>query len=472
MSDAPLMLGVSGLRGLVGRSLTPIVAARYGAAVGGWFRSQRRGGDAGPPHVVVGRDSRPSGQMLELATVAGLVAVGCRVTRLGIVTTPGVAIMTEHLGADGGIVITASHNPIEWNGIKTLRHDGVAPPPDQAADIVVRFKRDEPAWAVVDDLMPVQENETSHSVHVDRVLAHVDVAAIRRRRPKVVLDSVNGAGGPVTKLLLDALGVELVHLNAEPTGRFPHRPEPLRENLTDLCEAVRRHGADAGFAQDPDADRLVVVDERGRYIGEEYTLALAVLHVLQKVVGERGGEAGRGGPLTVAANLSTSRMIDDVAGRFNVRVQRTPVGEANVAAAIRATGAIVGGEGNGGVIWPKVILVRDSLVGIALVLEMLASQDAKLSDWVARIPAYAIVKDKLAIAPGVMEGVPDALRGAFADAKCNLDDGVRMDWPDRWVHVRASNTEPILRIIAEAPDEAEARRLIGQVKRTLGLDQV
>ncbi|MCC7193378.1 MAG: phosphoglucosamine mutase [Phycisphaeraceae bacterium] len=467
MNDAPLMLSVSGLRGLIGRSLTPPVAARYAAAFGQWLKSRQPAGASAAPHVVLGRDSRPSGQMIELAAASGLIAVGCRVTTLGIVTTPGVAIMAEHLGADGGMVITASHNPIIWNGIKALRSDGVAPPPEQANDIIARFQHDDVQYAPVESLTTLAHDDSTHRVHIDRILRHIDVEAIRRRTPRlrVVLDSVHGAGGTATAMMLEALGVELVHLYAQPTGRFPHNPEPTRENLVGLSDAVRQHRGDIGLAQDPDADRLAVVDEQGRYIGEEYTLALATMHLLSRQPQQ--------GKRTVAANLSTSRMIDDIAAAAGATVLRTPVGEANVAAAMRRHGSLIGGEGNGGVIWPQVIHVRDSLVGIALLLELLARRGEPLSRIVSTIPRYAIVKEKLDIQPGMTEKLVPLLRRRWPDEKIDTQDGVRIDWPSpapgMWVHVRPSNTEPILRIIAEAPAESAARDVIAQVRAALGL---
>jgi phosphomannomutase len=473
MSQAPLMLTVSGLRGLIGSSLTPPVASRYAAAFGQWLKAQKCGkagsGSAAPmPHVVLGRDSRPSGQMIELAAAAGLIAAGCKVTTLGIVSTPGVAIMTEHLQADGGMVVTASHNPVIWNGIKALRHDGVAPPPDQAAQIISCFEQDRMEYAPVEALAALEHNDATHRIHVERVLAQVDVPAIRRRRPKVVLDSVHGAGGPATAMLLGALGAEVTHLFAEPTGRFPHPPEPTREHLTGLCDAVRAHHADIGFAQDPDADRLAIVDEQGQYLGEEYTLALACWHVLERVTRCYSKSAGKSAPLAIAANLSTSRMIDDIALRFGARSIRTPVGEANVAAAIRANNAVIGGEGNGGVIFPPVVHVRDSLIGIALVLELLAGSAMPLSRIAGQIPRYAIVKDKINLTPELARELTHRLTDKFQGQRIDLQDGVRIDWPDRWVHARVSNTEPIVRIIAEAPDEAQARQAIAQVRSAMG----
>jgi phosphomannomutase len=449
MSEDQLMLSISGLRGWIGRSLTPPVAARYAAAVGTWLR-QASGKSA--PHIVVGRDSRPSGPMIEHAAVAGLTATGCGVTTLGIVTTPSVAVMVERLRADAGMVITASHNPIPWNGIKVLRHDGVAPPPEQARQIIDRFREDTLDYVGVERLQPTGHEESTHRVHVDLVLKQVDAAAIRRAGLAVVVDSVHGAGGPAAAMLLKELGVAVTHRYAEPTGLFPHTPEPTAENLATLCDAVKQAHAHLGFAQDPDADRLAIVDEAGRYIGEEYTLALCAAQVMARTPGP------------MAANLSTSRMIDDIAARHGQVVHRTPVGEANVADAMRRHRCVVGGEGNGGIMFPPVVHVRDSLIGMALVLEMLAQAGKPLSRLVDSIPRYAIVKDKLPIQPGMADRAIANLQRAFAGQRIDLQDGIRVDWPGRWVHVRSSNTEPIMRIIAEAPDEAAARALIEQCR--------
>jgi phosphomannomutase len=452
-AEAPLMLSVSGMRGLVGRSLTPSVVARYASAFGSWLCDHV---DSGVPHVVLGRDSRPSGQMFEMAAASGLAAVGCRVTRLGVLSTPGVAIMAGHHRADGGMVVTASHNPIIWNGIKALKHDGAAPPADQAMQIIERFKADNFTYAAVEAIQPCDEDDSGVKVHLDRVLPHVDVNAIRAAKLKVVVDSVNGAGGEEARSLIESLGVELVHMYPEPTGLFPHTPEPTRENLTELCEKVKRHDAAIGFAQDPDADRLALVDELGQYIGEEYTLALSAMHLLGK--GDQ-----------VVANLSTSRMVDDIAAAVGASVVRTPVGEANVAAGMKQCGAALGGEGNGGVIWSRVSGVRDSLVGMALLLEMLAKRGRPLSELVAQTPAYAIIKDKVDASEALIKQIGPILKKAYSNERVDTQDGVRIDWPGRWVHVRPSNTEPIVRIIAEAANDDQARGLVDQVREALGL---
>ena len=364
--------------------------------------------------------------------------------------------MAGHHKADGGMVVTASHNPIIWNGIKALKSDGAAPPADQAAQIIERFKNDDIVYAPVESIKSTSTDDTGVRVHVDRILPHIDVQAIRDAKLKVVVDSVHGAGGDEAKRLIEELGVELVHMYSEPTGLFPHTPEPTRENLTELCDKVREQGAAIGFAQDPDADRLALVDELGGYIGEEYTLALCAMHLIRS-----GG--------TIVANLSTSRMVDDIAESAGAKVVRTAVGEANVSAGMREHGSEIGGEGNGGVIWSKVSGVRDSLVGIALMLEMLAKQQKTVSELVKLVPGYAIVKEKVDASEELIQQIGPMMREAFADQKIDTQDGVRVDWPDRWVHVRASNTEPIVRFIAEASKEENARELIDKARHGLGL---
>lgn len=463
-TQAVLMLGVSGLRGVIGQSLAPEVAARYGAALGEWLVAQNQSEQS--PLVVVGRDSRVSGPMIQMAAVSGLLSTGCRVTDVGIATTPGVGVMVSHLRAAGGLVVTASHNPKPWNGLKPLTSYGAAPPAQQAREIIARFHAATQGQSLkfvdVDHVQPTTLDASTPRVHVDKVLPLLNTQAIGQRKLKVVLHSVHGAGGPETALMLRELGVELIHLYAEPTGQFPHAPEPVRENLGSLCDAVKQHGADAGFAQDPDADRLAIVDETGRYIGEEYTLALSALHVLAQ---HRKNIAS---PVLVT-NLSTSRMLDDVAQRSGARVIRTSVGEANVVAAMRQHDALLGGEGNGGAIWPVITYVRDSVAGIGLILEMLALRNKTLSQVVAEIPSYSIVKDKFALQPGQTERMLVQVKQHFAAQKIDTQDGVRVDWSDRWVHIRPSNTEPIVRIIVEAHDEPAARSLVAEVRKAIGM---
>ncbi|MBU3683852.1 MAG: phosphoglucosamine mutase [Phycisphaerales bacterium] len=458
---APLMLSVSGARGIVGKTMTAEVAAAYGAAFGSFLRSTT--GKA-RPRVVVGLDGRISGPPLAAAAIGGLTATGCDVIDIGVAMTPTVGVMIGHHRADGGLTVTASHNPIEWNGIKCLDGNGLAPPPAIAKEIVDRFRERRIDWCGPLQTGRVERDGGAARVHVDRVLANVDVASIRARTFTVVLDSVNGSGCTGGRMLLEELGCRVEHIFGEPTGIFGHVPEPLVENLVDLANATRNaKGAACGFAQDPDADRLAIVDEAGRFIGEECTLVLAALRMLQRT----GGGA-------LAANLSTSRMIDDVAARFSgSHVVRTAVGEANVVAGLRPANGILGGEGNGGVIFPPVCWVRDSLSAMALVLELLAHEGKTLSQLVAALPRYAMVKRKMELAAvGGMAAVAPALakvKAAFANERVSDVDGVRIDFADGWVHLRASNTEPIVRVIAEAPDAARANALCDACARAAGI---
>lgn len=477
--SAPLMVGVSGMRGIVGESLTPEVAARYAGVLGGWF-CERGFGDRA--RVVVGWDGRSGGAVVRDAALAGLAGAGCDVVSLGVAATPTVGVMVDALGADGGVVVTASHNPQEWNGLKALTvvREGApgtagggafacAPEAGLAVQIVERFHAGRVGRATWDRVGDVEAHGGSARVHVERVVSAMGAAAegVRRRGFKVVVDSVNASGAEGARVLLSELGCEVVHLGADGSGLFPHAPEPVRENLGDLCEAVRAHGADVGFAQDPDADRLAVVDERGEYIGEEYTLALAAEAVLGGAV-ESGGVGTRG----VAANLSTSRMIEDVAGRHSASAWRSAVGEANVVALMRERGCVLGGEGNGGVIWPAVTYVRDSLSAMGLVLALLSGRGEELSGVVGSMPSYWIEKRKVALgrreeAEAVQEKVAAVLGGG---GRVSREDGVRVDLDDRgaWVHVRASNTEPVLRLIAEAPTREGAAGLLDEVEGVIG----
>lgn len=455
------MLSVSGARGLVGTSMTPEVASRLAQAFGEDLL--QRPGEGGI--IVIGRDGRPSGAALEEAAGATLTSMGFRTVRLGVVMTPTTAVMIDYLGALGGVVITASHNPIEWNGLKFLTGEGAAPARAEAQRIIDRFRAGPqdgtkpPATTIV-----TSGDNSGPQVHLERVLANIDVETIRSRRFKVVLDSVNGAGCVAGRMLLERLGAEVVHLNGQPTGLFAHTPEPVRENLTDLAAQVASHRADVGFAQDPDADRLAIVDEHGRYIGEEYTFALAAEEILSR---EAPGVAE---DRSVAVNLSSSRMIDDVVARHGAKVIRTPVGEANVVEAMKRHHCIAGGEGNGGIIWPRVCLVRDSLSGMALVLSLLARRGGALSRVVDQMPSYAIEKTKTPIRPGLAERAINALAQRYPEAAQDRQDGLRLDWPERgaWLHVRASNTEPILRLIAEARDEPSARAIISEAAGLIG----
>lgn len=448
-----LMIGVSGLRGTVGGTLTPQVAMRMASAFACWLKQTQKPANGKHFRLVVGRDGRPSGPFVRDAVYSALCASGVEVIDLDIVTTPGVAMMVKHAQADAGIVITASHNPIQWNGIKLLTRDSVAPPPSAVAEIRKLYDESATSYERVQQIVQPSRNTETHALHTKRILDYVDVNGISSKRFKVVLDSVNGAGCVATATLLSKLGCNLVHIANTPNGQFPHEPEPTAENLVGLAEEVKRQHAAVGFAQDPDADRLAVIDENGTYIGEEYSLALCAKWLLSK---KPGGVA--------VTNLSTSRMLDDIAKQHGGRVIRTPVGEANVVDTMIREQAVVGGEGNGGVIDLRVVPGRDSLVGMAYVLQLMAHTGKKLSEIVADIPKYQIVKTKFDCRREDANRAVEAIKAKFASEKVDLQDGIRIDWPDAWVHARPSNTEPIMRIIAEAPTKAAADDRVAAVQ--------
>jgi phosphomannomutase len=433
-----LIVSVSGIRGIIGAGLSPASALAFAQALGTYL-------NGGP--VVLSRDSRPSGLMLRHAVIAGLASCGCAVHDLAIAPTPSVGLAVRKLDAVGAIQITASHNPAPWNGMKLFGSDGAVLSAARGLQIKQIF--DANAFALVphDKLGHVRECQQAHDWHRERVLQLVDVTRIRSRNFRVLLDANGGAGGPLGKTLLDALQTRPVVLGAPPDGAFAHAPEPIAENLTTILPLVPKHQASVGFVLDPDADRLALIDEQGRYIGEELTLALAVLCRLKK---ERG-------PIVI--NMSSSRVTEDIAKQFGVECHRTAVGEANVVEKMRAVGALMGGEGNGGVIDPRVGWVRDPYIGMGLILQLLADTGKTLSQLGADLPSYAIVKDKYALPRELLPKLNAALEARWPEAKANRLDGLRLDWPDRWVHVRPSNTEPIVRVIAEAPLAADADKL-------------
>ena len=442
------MVSVSGVRGRVGEALTPERMGAFAAQFGAWALANMPGGP-----VVVGRDSRVSGPMFHRAVIASLQSVGCRVVDLGMAPTPTIQLAVEHHHAAGGLAITASHNPIEWNALKFIAPSGLFLSAEEGAAMratpVVR--------ATWDKLGSVDTDDRAVGRHLEAILTlpYLAVEGIRTRQFHVALDCVRGAGATIMPALLERLGCRVTAINLEPDGRFPRPPEPVAENLGALEALVRESGADVGFAVDPDVDRLALVDETGHAIGEDYTLALATSLVLRH---ERG---------PVVTNLSTSRVVDDAAGEAGVSVIRAPVGEVNVAIRMRDAGAVVGGEGNGGVILPRLHLGRDAPAGAALILQLLFEDGGPLSRIVARRPRYAIVKDKLDRGNGDLGGVYTALRAAFPDAVVDTQDGLRLAWPDRWVHVRPSGTEPIVRVIAEGPTVDAARDLVTRARATL-----
>ena len=441
------IISVSGLRGIVGESLTPEVAIRYSAA----FAAQ-----CPPGPLVLTRDGRFSGQVLAEAVHAGLHAVGRQTLDAGIAATPTTGILVRWLRAAGGIQISASHNPSQYNGLKLFSAEGRVIPAGPGRQVLDRYRHGPVDWVSHDRLGGFQSVSDPISAHLERVLSLVEVDAIRKRRFHVLLDSNHGAGSILGKSLLEELGCRVTLLGGEPDGRFEHPPEPTAENLAGVLAAVPQCGAHVGFCQDPDADRLAVIDESGRYLGEEYTLALCVDHVLRR---QRG---------PIVANCSTSRMSEDLANRYGVPYFRAPVGEANVVDAMLAHGAIFGGEGNGGPIDPAVGLVRDSFVGMARLLDAMSGRQLPISRLADELPRYAIVKTKIAVPPDRVPAALDALEKRFPEARADRMDGLRLDWPGRWLLVRPSNTEPIVRAIAEADSEAEARALCEAAAEAIG----
>jgi len=446
-----LMVSVSGIRGRVGGGLTPEVVAQYAGAFGAWAA-----GRTGSNSVVVGRDSRVSGPMFHRVVVSALQSVGCDVIDVGLTTTPTCQLAVEHHHAAGGLMISASHNPIEWNALKFIGPTGLFLEASEGAEMRAVVDRGIPraSW---DRLGQVEQDHGAIGRHIDRVLAipYVDVEGIRARKFRVALDCVRGAGAAIMPALLERLGCRVSAINTETDGRFPRPPEPVAENLGELERLVRDTGAEVGFAVDPDVDRLALVSDAGRAIGEDFTLALAAMLVL------------RHDPGPVVTNLSTSRIVDDVAARARVPVIRAPVGEVNVAVRMRLEHAPVGGEGNGGVILSTVHLGRDAPVGAALLLQLLLEEKKPLSEIVAALPRYAIVKDKLDRPAAPLDAVYGSLRTAFPDGSVDTQDGLRLSWADRWVHVRPSGTEPIVRVIAEAPSVAEADELVRRSREPL-----
>jgi phosphomannomutase len=465
MSDT-LMISVSGMRGHVGTDLTPELVALHAAALGAWVRTSPAGQAAGAtrhaarPAVVLGRDSRTSGPMFTHAAAAGLMSVGVDVIDVGMVPTPTVQMAVEHHQAGAGLILTASHNPIEWNALKFVGPDGIFL--DAAAGARVRALAESgPPRMGWDGIGTLREDRDAVSRHLDAVLALpvLDVAAIRSRGFHVALDCVHGAGASALPALLERLGCRVSAINLEADGRFPRAPEPVPENLSELGELVRRTGAAVGLAVDPDVDRLALVDELGQPIGEDYTLAFAVRAVL-----DRRGSAAT--PPTVVVNLSTSLVVEDAARAAGARLVRAPVGEANVARTIRDEGAVIGGEGNGGVMLPALHIGRDAPLGVALILHLLATTGVTVSELVASSPRYRIVKAKGPRGPE-LRPLYDKLRARFDDAETDERDGLRLSWPDRWLHVRPSGTEPIVRLIAEAPTAADAESLVALARELL-----
>jgi phosphomannomutase len=433
-----LKISISGVRGVVGASLTPALLTRFAQAFGTYVGGGR---------IVVGRDTRTSGEMVCQAVTAGLLSAGCRILDLGVCPTPTVQLMVRRHQARGGVAITASHNPAEWNALKFVGDDGLFLSGASGRELLDIYHQGDYTRVAGEAMRPVERAADALAVHMAAVLDAVGPLPAGAPRLRVAIDACNGAGSIVSPQLLTALGVDVVPINVTPDGRFPRQAEPTPAALQQLGEAVRAGRCDLGFAQDMDADRLAVVDETGRPIGEDLTLLLACRRVLSVTPGP------------VVTNVATTHALDAVAAAHGCAVTRSPVGEANVTEAMRRVGAVIGGEGNGGVIYPRINFARDSLVGMALILHLLAAERRPLSAVVAGIPAFSMVKRQFPCASHRIGEVLRAAREAYAGAPMDTRDGLKVTLPSGWFLLRGSNTEPIVRLIAESATEADATAL-------------
>lgn len=457
-----LMISISGIRGIVGATLTPDQVVRYAAAFGEYCKKI----DPENPTVILGRDGRVSGKIIGNLVSSTLLACGVNVRAIGICPTPTVGMGVRFLKATGGIAITASHNPVQWNGMKFIGSHGLFLDADENKDMLSLANRSGNVTFAPWDRTGSHES-IPHMIesHIQSVLAleYLDVASIRRRKFKVVVDCINGSGGVIIPQLLSRLGCDVIAIHDDVSGVFAHTPEPLPENLGQLAQRVLDEKADLGIAVDPDADRLVLMTEEGQPFGEEYTVTAAVRFVLEK---ER--EKKRTYSKSVVVNLSTTRAVEDVCSEFGVSLFRTPVGEINVAKKMLEVGALIGGEGSGGVILPAVHPGRDASVGVGLILQLLTDFGGRVSELRRSLPSYFIAKEKVTLAAEKVTTAFDSIISTLdGRERVNTDDGLRLDYPEFWVHMRTSNTEPIVRIIAEARTSEEATAIAQQFKRTV-----
>lgn len=442
-----LKIGVSGIRGVVGEFLTPQLARAFAQAFGTYVGGGR---------VVVGRDTRLSGPMLQHAVQCGLLAAGCDVVDVGILPTPTIQIYTGSTGARGGLALTASHNPPEYNALKLFNGEGLFFNHYERSELLDIYHQSEFRQAASDEIRRITcDRETPEKLHFERVLRHVDVGRIRARRFRIALDAVNGAGSVQTvHFLRDTLNCELHAISVDPTQVFPRVAEPRPDTLGDLSALVRREGCDVGFGQDPDGDRLAVADENGAVLDNDDVLALAVEAALTRRRGD------------VVVNLTTSSAIDDIGARFGVRVWRTPVGEANVVETMRAVNAVIGGEGsNGGIIFPAVHLCRDSYTGMAFLLDRMAAASESVSELARQLPRYHRLYGTVQFEHGRLGPLMQSLEESYPDALLDRSDGLKLTTPTGWIHVRASNTEPLLRLATEAKSQSAGEELYRHVLR-------
>ena len=447
--SASLKISISGARGIVGDSLTPQLAAALAQAFGTYV-------GAGP--VLVGRDARPSGVMLAEAVAAGLSAVGCSPVDVGILPIPSFLLATKAMKAAGGIAVTASHNPKQWNGLKFINRDGLYLNAHQMEETLDIYHQGEFHFVPADQFRSFRTAAEGGEIHLRRLHHRFNTAVIGKRRFRVALDCNNGAGAVLAPRFLRELGCEVIPLYAEPNGEFAHDPEPLPENIADICAAVKTSRADLGFVQDADADRLAIVDEKGRPLGEEMTLALAARHVLGK---KRG---------SVVCNLSTSRVMDDIAADRGVKIFRTRIGETHVVETLLSVrpAAVIGGEGNGGVIDPDIHPCRDSFAAMGLVLEAMAESGQTISALSRSLPRYVLLKGKIEGSAEQAHRLIGLLKKTYEGrGRVSMVDGLKADFDDYWIHVRPSNTEPIIRLLAEARTGAKARAALEALRNDI-----
>ncbi len=460
-----LIKSISGIRGTIGGkpgdNLTPIDAVKFAAAYGSWLKRYSKKEKL---KVVVGRDARLSGEMIQNLVVSTLVGLGIDIIDLDLSTTPTVEIAVPLENADGGIILTASHNPKQWNALKLLNEKGEFLNAAEGAIILEIAEKEDFDFSEVDDLGSIEKNDAYIDIHIQEVLnlSLVDADTIRKAKFKVVVDGVNSTGGIAIPRLLKKLGVEVVELYCEPTGHFPHNPEPLKEHLGDICELVVKEKADFGIVVDPDVDRLAFISDDGEIFGEEYTLVACADYVLGKTKG------------STVSNLSSSRALRDITEKHGETYEASAVGEVNVVAKMKANNAIIGGEGNGGIIYPESHYGRDSLVGTALFLMLMAEKGGTVAELRASYPSYYMSKKKIQLTPGLdVEGILKTMAEKYQNENISTIDGVKIDFAENWVHLRKSNTEPIIRIYTEAKSQSEADgladRIIGEIKEVAGI---
>ena len=460
-----LIKSISGIRGTIGGSsgenLTPLDAVKFASAYGTWLKSQS---DKKELTVVIGRDARISGEMIQNLVSSSLIGLGINVIDLGLSTTPTVEIAVPLEKADGGIILTASHNPKQWNALKLLNNKGEFLSGDDGKEILEIAEAEDFNFAEVDDLGEIIVNDSYVDIHIDEVLdlPLVNAEKIKAAKFKVVVDGVNSSGGVVIPKLLKELGVEVVELYCEPNGHFPHNPEPLKEHLTDICELVVKEKADLGIVVDPDVDRLAFISNDGEMFGEEYTLVACADYVLGKTKGN------------TVSNMSSSRALRDITEKHGGTYEASAVGEVNVVTLMKNNNAIIGGEGNGGIIYPESHYGRDALVGVALFLTHLAEKGISVKELRASYPSYFMSKKKIALTPELdVDVILETMEKRYSEENITTVDGVKIDFPENWVHLRKSNTEPIIRIYTEAKSQQEADTLadkfIAEISDVAGL---